>query len=457
MPAIPPHDTAVVDEPWDGPGAVAKLHAPLTGAVGKDEFAWYDSSAPDTDGDDGYPDAKNAWKFPHHEVDANGKPGAANVNGCQNALARVENSDIPDGDKAGVRRHVQHHLDAAKKPSGSSEWRGLNLALSRPLAISREALAEYRALLGALPQHLTTEVLAGTGRRTGVATRLDAGDTQLAVVPLRGAVTPRGSLLSILFGGTGGLQGFRESFREALADDNVSAILLDIDSPGGLIDLVPETAAEIRGARGTKPIVALANTLAASAAYWIATQADELVVTPSGQVGSVGVYTVHEDVSKMGQMMGIQTTIVSAGDHKVDGNPYEPLSKSALASLQEQVDDLYAMFVRDVAAGRNVGEGAVAAGYGQGRAVLADRAITLGMVDRVETFEQTVARLGAGTADEPAADAADLADAPEPDDDELAPQATQTVPETDSNSRSVSAPPRDYLDPALCEQPAWSL
>jgi capsid assembly protease len=219
----------------------------------------------------------------------------------------------------------------------------------------------------------------------------------VAILSLRGLITPRGSLLSLLFGGGGGgLEGFRAMFREALGSDEIGAILLDIDSPGGLIDLVPETAAEIREARGTKPIVAIANTMAASAAYWIATQADEVVVTQSGDVGSVGVFATHEDWSKFDEQLGVKTTLISAGKYKTEGNPFEPLSDTARATIQKMVDEAYDMFVADVAAGRAVNEQAVREGYGEGRVVTAANAVSLGMADRVATIEETIGVLARG-------------------------------------------------------------
>lgn len=219
----------------------------------------------------------------------------------------------------------------------------------------------------------------------------------VAVIPLQGMITPRSTLFSLLFGGGGGLQGFRQSFREALNDSSVESILLEVDSPGGLVDLVPETAAEIRQARGTKKIVAHANVRAASAAYWIASQADELVVSPSGEVGSIGVLCYHEDVSGLEEQIGIKTTIISAGKYKAEGNPYEPLSREAKDALQGFVDELYGMFTADVAEGRGTSAGAVQSGFGQGRLELAADAVRAGMADRVETFEQTLIRLGATT------------------------------------------------------------
>jgi signal peptide peptidase SppA len=175
----------------------------------------------------------------------------------------------------------------------------------------------------------------------------------------------------------------------------VSAVVLDIDSPGGTVAGVTELAAEIRAARGgSKPIVAAANTLAASAAYWLASQADEVVVSPSGSVGSIGVYAVHQEVSRMLDEMGVGTTIISAGPHKTEGNEFEPLTDEARADIQSRVDVSYASFVADVAAGRGVTAEQVEADFGGGRVLTARKAQSAGMVDRVETLAQTVARLG---------------------------------------------------------------
>lgn len=215
----------------------------------------------------------------------------------------------------------------------------------------------------------------------------------VAVIPLRGIVTPRGSFLSMLFGGGGGLEAFRAAFREALASDDVSAILFDIDSPGGSTDLVEEVATEIRESRGEKPITAIANTDACSAAYYLAAQADEVVVTPSGMAGSIGVFLLHWDESGFNEQTGFDPTYVYAGKFKVEGNPDEPLTDDARGALQAIVDDYYDLFVEAVAAGRGVAASEVRNGYGEGRALTARQALATGLADRVESYEATVTRL----------------------------------------------------------------
>ena len=229
------------------------------------------------------------------------------------------------------------------------------------------------------------------------ARRQTVTEGAVAVLPLYGVMVPRANLMSQMSGGTS-VSEFAAAFEQAVADPGVDAILMDIDSPGGMTDLVPELAAQIRGARGQKPIVAIANTDAASAAYWIASQADELVVTPSGLVGSIGVYAAHEDISAQQEMEGVSTTLISAGKFKVENSPFAPLSEEARAAIQGRVDAFYVMFVADVAAGRGVTEAAVRDGFGQGRVVTAKDALAAGMVDRVGTFDETLRGLIRGKA-----------------------------------------------------------
>jgi HK97 family phage prohead protease len=217
-------------------------------------------------------------------------------------------------------------------------------------------------------------------------------DGPVAVIDISGPIFPKANMMTELSGATS-LEMVRSDFRNALANPDVKAILLNIDSPGGSVEGVSETTSEIMKARGVKPIVAVADGWAASAAYHLAVAADEIVVSPSGQVGSIGVYTAHDDISAAQEKLGIKTTLVSAGKYKTEKNPFEPLSDEARADMQKSVDAFYDMFVGAVASGRNVPEKEVRNGFGQGRMVLAQEAVDLGMVDRIGTFDATLARL----------------------------------------------------------------
>lgn len=221
-------------------------------------------------------------------------------------------------------------------------------------------------------------------------------DGSVAILPLRGVISNRMAMLDDVSGGGGtSSESFGRSFNAALNDPSVKAIVIDTDSPGGAVSGTDELSSMIFNARGTKPIVAHVNANAASAAYWIATAADEIVVTPSGQVGSIGVYGAHDDISKAMEMDGIKTTLISAGKFKVEGNPFEPLSDDAREAIQQRVDASYDSFTRAVARNRGVAISAVKGGFGQGRMVDAEDAVSQGMADRVGTLDETLQRFGA--------------------------------------------------------------
>lgn len=213
----------------------------------------------------------------------------------------------------------------------------------------------------------------------------------VAVLPLYGLIVPRAGSMFELSGATS-TEAFGAMLDQMLADPEVGAIVVDVDSPGGMVAGVDELATKIRAARERKPIYAVANPLSASAAYYLQAQATEAVVTPSGMVGSIGVFMAHEDLSKQQEMLGVTTTLISAGKYKTEANPFEPLSEEAKAELQHEVDVQYERFLNAVAAGRGVSVNKVRNGYGEGRALLAEDALPARMVDRVATLEQTVER-----------------------------------------------------------------
>lgn len=185
------------------------------------------------------------------------------------------------------------------------------------------------------------------------------------------------------------------------ADKAIRAIVLSIDSPGGSVYGLPELATTIRKVAEAKNVVAVANPMAASAAYYIASQARSIAVPPSGEVGSIGVIAVHMDWSGALNSMGVKPTIVTSSKFKGEFSPLQPLSAEAKEELQRRVDSFDAMFVGDVAKGRNITENKVRATFGQGRMLDAKTAVSVGMADRVATLDQVLAKLGAdmGTAD----------------------------------------------------------
>jgi len=193
-------------------------------------------------------------------------------------------------------------------------------------------------------------------------------------------------------GGTS-LEMLSKRFKALVDDSAVGAIILDIDSPGGSVEGLADFAEEVYQARSKKKIVAIANTMACSAAYWIGSAADEFYAIQSSWVGSIGVYMVHHDFSKQLEEAGIKSTIISAGKYKAEANDFEPLSDEARAHLQENVDIWYKMFVAAVARNRGVAEDDVRNGFGEGRYFPAETALKENMIDGIETVEGLIEKV----------------------------------------------------------------
>lgn len=238
------------------------------------------------------------------------------------------------------------------------------------------------------------EVLNAAARKGGEGV-MRAG--RVGVVPLMGAISQRVGMIEEASGGVG-CDAVASQLDTLAADKSCKAICLWVDSPGGSVYGVSELAAKIRAICQEKKCVAMVDSVAASAAYWLASQCSEINVTPGGQVGSIGVIAAHEDQSKAADNDGVKTTLVTSSKYKGEGNPYGPLDDDAKAELQSKVNAYHAMFVSAVAKGRGVTEARVEKDFGQGRMALAADAVKAGMADRVATFAQVLSRLGAGEA-----------------------------------------------------------
>lgn len=275
----------------------------------------------------------------------------------------------------------------------------LAFAMSTPWALRPEVMTAYAAILAR--RTARKEGLAAGGLDEDdhgaplKAARAGANSGRagaIAVIAIRGTIVQRADQLGLCEGGTSTEQ-ISAALNQAMADETVGQILLDISSPGGSVYGVQEVADEIRAARADKPIVAIANSLAASAAYWIGCAAAEFYVTPGGEVGSIGVWSAHEDVSKALAEAGVDITMISAGRFKTEGNPFAPLPDDAKAFMQSRVDDYYAAFTGAVAKGRNVPIAQVRDGMGQGRVLGADAALAENMVDGIATFPDVIRKM----------------------------------------------------------------
>lgn len=156
-----------------------------------------------------------------------------------------------------------------------------------------------------------------------------------------------------------GYEYIQKALERGMADPEVQGIALIINSPGGAVSGNFDLVDSIYAMRGQKPIKAVANEHAYSAAYSIASAADEISVPRTGGLGSIGVVTMHVDMSGLIEDMGYKITFIHAGKHKVDGNPYEPLPDAVKARIQERIDASYNVFVSTVARNRGIDEKAV--------------------------------------------------------------------------------------------------
>jgi capsid assembly protease len=208
----------------------------------------------------------------------------------------------------------------------------------------------------------------------------------IAVIPVQGTLLKKESFMSA-WSGSSSYEQIQRQMADAVGDAGVSAVLLDIDSPGGETAGCFDLADYIFSARKEKPVWAVANDIALSAAYAIASSASVIYLNRTGAVGSIGVYALHLDQSGFDKELGVKYTYVFAGDRKVDGNPHEPLSEQAFGDIQDEVDREYGIFTETVARNRKASKKEVVAT--QAAVLWADNAIPL-LADKVGTFDDAM-------------------------------------------------------------------
>lgn len=215
----------------------------------------------------------------------------------------------------------------------------------------------------------------------------------IAIIPVYGVIAPRLNLVSEMSGGTT-FEKLTAQLRAAVADKTIRTIVQDIDSPGSNVAGATEYAHELLKARTKKPIIAQVQYLAASGAYWLAACCTEIVAAPSAIVGSIGAYSIHDDLADALAKEGIKRTYLYAGEGKVDGNETGPLSAEAEARRQASLNKAQARFVGDVVKGRGAGMTADRV-KNEWKAYVydAEDAKALGMIDTIATLDETLARI----------------------------------------------------------------
>jgi signal peptide peptidase SppA len=252
--------------------------------------------------------------------------------------------------------------------------------------------AKLEVILGVMTPRLTGNAPEPINIEADPAPLTSITVEKIAVISVIGTLVSRSGYLDA----ASGLQSYGDissAIAAAIDDPSVRGIILDVDSPGGEVGGLFDLVDQLRTTRGTKakPLWAVANESALSAAYAIASATDRLYVTRTGEVGSIGVVAVHVDESAADAKAGLAWSFVFAGERKIDANAHEPLSERARATIQADVDRLYAEFCALVAANRGISSEAArntnAAIY---RGELAVRA---GLADRVGTLDLAIAEM----------------------------------------------------------------
>ena len=261
-----------------------------------------------------------------------------------------------------------------------------------PLLIHRPKLDVILSVLGTRVGLADLSAPTGFVQPDRSAALADTGAAQsgIAVIPIYGTLVRRTQGLEAQSGLTS-YAGIAQSLETALADPGVAAILLDIDSPGGESSGVFDLADRIRAATAIKPVWAVANDMAFSAAYALGSAASRLIVSRTGGVGSIGVIAMHVDQSVKDQQDGIAYTAVFAGDRKNDLNPHAPISGEAHSFLQGEVNRIYDLFATTVAKHRGMGVNTIK--NTQAALFFGADAVASGLADDVGTLDDALLQI----------------------------------------------------------------
>lgn len=214
----------------------------------------------------------------------------------------------------------------------------------------------------------------------------------VGIISIVGSLVNRGAWI----GANSGLvsyEGIQHQLKAVAVDADVRSVILDLHTPGGEAVGAFETAALVRQLATVKRTVAVVNGMAASAGYAIASGATEIVTTETGVSGSIGVVLLHADFSGKLEKDGIKPTLIFAGAHKVDGNPFEALPPEVRDDLQAEVDAFYSLFLKTVGQGRGARLTAAAARATEARALIGQAAVAAGLADRLGSFESELVDL----------------------------------------------------------------
>ena len=226
----------------------------------------------------------------------------------------------------------------------------------------------------------------------GTATSQQAGGSDVAIIPLHGPMLANASGMQRL-SGLADTRQFATAVRAAAVDKAVREIVLDIDSPGGEVASVDVASDAIAYARKRKAVTAVTSGMMASAAYWIAAQADRIVASPNAAIGSISVIYTHVDRTARDEQDGVKVTYLTTGPKKALGNPHEPLGDEARAEANRLLAGYHDAFIQAIATGRDRDPDWVQANWADGRVEIGTTAKQIGMVDEIGTIHDVLTRI----------------------------------------------------------------
>ena len=245
-------------------------------------------------------------------------------------------------------------------------------------------------------------------------------------------------------------QTFAREIRTLADDPSTASIVISVDSPGGTVAGTVEAAEAVAYARSRKKVTAVVNDTCCSAAFWVASQASEIVVSPTSLTGSIGCIISHLDYSKALSEWGIVATYIRSAVKKALGQPYEPLSDTARAEFQKMVDDVHSQFIAAVAKGRRKARAVVADQWATGEVWTGADAITAGLADRLGTLNTIIGeQTGAIAPPEPTP--------PPPVDDEEDPEARASPEPTATSGPPAAQKPSPTEDPPATTEAGSSI
>ncbi len=207
-------------------------------------------------------------------------------------------------------------------------------------------------------------------------------DLEFLASPNRiGVIEVRGSILDV--------RDHLKAIKRFRKDPNTRAIILRIESPGGGIAPSQEIYREIKRTIPEKPVLASMGAVAASGGYYIAAPASRIIANPGTITGSIGVISYFPNLQELLEKIGVSTVTIKSGSLKDVGNPGREMTDQEKAFLQGTLDQAHQQFIRDVAEGRKMTEEKVRS-IADGRIIMGETALSLGLVDELGNFEDAV-------------------------------------------------------------------